>query len=62
MNGTPPFSVQKSSPLVILVVWSIVALPLGWGLYQSLIKSKPLFAGERHDAPVRPLPAAPTPP
>ena len=25
-------------------VWLIVAIPLGWGLYQSLMKSKPLFA------------------
>lgn len=40
----------KSSPLLLALVWAIVAVPLGWGLYQSVIKSKPLFAGEKHVA------------
>jgi hypothetical protein len=36
-------SVQKSSPLVIALAWIVVLLPLGWGVYQSVVKSLPLF-------------------
>ncbi|HVU15423.1 MAG TPA: hypothetical protein VHD32_00750 [Candidatus Didemnitutus sp.] len=36
-------SSSKSSPLLVLAAWVIVAIPLSWGLYQSVIKSKPLF-------------------
>ena len=35
---------QKSPPWLVALAWLIVAIPLGWGLYQSLMKSKPLFA------------------
>jgi hypothetical protein len=31
--------------LKVLVYWIIVGLPLGWGLYQSVQKAKPLFSG-----------------
>jgi len=53
---------SKTSPVVVALVWAIVAIPLGWGLYQSLIKSKPLFAGQSHDAPVQAPPPKPTAP
>jgi hypothetical protein len=39
MNETP----AKTSPLLVAAAWIIVALPLSWGLYTSIIKSKPLF-------------------
>ena len=35
---------QKSPSWLIALAWLIVAIPLAWGLYQSLIKSEPLFA------------------
>ncbi len=41
MSETP----SKTSPLLVAVAWVIVSLPLGWGLYQSVMKSKPLFSG-----------------
>lgn len=29
----------------LIIVWLIVAIPLGWGVAQSLKKSRPLFSG-----------------
>ena len=34
---------RPTSLAAVLLVWTLVALPLGWGLYQSVVKSKPLF-------------------
>ena len=48
---------QKTSPLKIAAAWILVAIPLGWGVYQSVVKSLPLFqtatsaAGERAGRP-----------
>jgi len=36
-------STQKSPTWLVVIVWFFVCLPLGWGLYQSIMKSKPLF-------------------
>ncbi len=41
----------KSSLLLVALAWIIVALPLGWGLYQSVMKSRPLFAGMPRSEP-----------
>ena len=48
---------KKSPPWLIALAWIIVALPLSWGLYQSILKSKPLFMGPAPAA----APPAPTP-
>jgi hypothetical protein len=53
----------------ILVPWIIIAFPLGWGVYQSVLKSLPLFgmAPPAAVAPAKPVtttgaaPGAPTP-
>ncbi len=37
-------STEKTSPMIVAAAWAIVAIPLGWGFYQSVIKSKPLFS------------------
>jgi hypothetical protein len=34
---------KKTSPLLIAIAWAVVMIPLGWGVYQSLVKSLPLF-------------------
>jgi hypothetical protein len=34
---------QKTSPLAIAIAWLIVTIPLGWGVYESVVKSLPLF-------------------
>ena len=34
---------MKASTLKLIVVWLLVILPLGWGVYKSAVKSKPLF-------------------
>jgi hypothetical protein len=34
---------KPTSPLAIAIAWVVVALPLGWGVYQSVVKSLPLF-------------------
>jgi|GEM_PF-634246 len=37
------FPEKTTSPLLIAIAWSVVAIPLGWGVYQSVVKSLPLF-------------------
>jgi hypothetical protein len=44
---------KKTSPLSIALAFLVVALPLGWGLYRSVMNSKPLFSAAK-----APLPAA----
>lgn len=34
---------MKLSTLKLVIAWLAVILPLGWGVYKSAIKSKPLF-------------------
>jgi hypothetical protein len=34
---------QKTPLRKIVTAWTIVAIPLGWGVYQSVVKSLPLF-------------------
>jgi hypothetical protein len=34
---------KKSSTLAIVISWTIVLIPLGWGVVQSVVKSLPLF-------------------
>lgn len=43
---------RERTPLwLVIAAWVVVAVPLGWGLYQSVVKSKPLFTGEPAPAP-----------
>lgn len=39
MEETP----RPTPALAIALAWLVVALPLGWGVYQSVVKSLPLF-------------------
>jgi hypothetical protein len=41
----------STSPLAIALAWAVVALPLGWGVYQSVVKSLPLFGVEAKAPP-----------
>jgi hypothetical protein len=34
---------KKTSPLAIAFAWIVVTIPLGWGVYESVVKSLPLF-------------------
>ena len=34
---------KTTSPLSIALAWTLVTLPLAWGVYQSVVKSLPLF-------------------
>jgi hypothetical protein len=36
-------SPKKSSPALILIAWILVGLPLGWGIYNTLLSSMKLF-------------------
>jgi hypothetical protein len=36
---------SSNSLLRLALSWIVVGLPLGWGVYQTLLKSLPLFAG-----------------
>jgi hypothetical protein len=34
---------KRTSPLSIALAWTFVTVPLAWGVYQSVVKSLPLF-------------------
>jgi hypothetical protein len=38
---------QKRTTLVIVFSWIVVLIPLGWGIFQSVVKSLPLFESSR---------------
>jgi len=41
--------------IVLAIAWMLISLPLGWGVYQSVQKSMPLFQGSSQPAaPSRP--------
>ena len=40
--------------LKLVIVWLLVALPLGWGVAKSVRKSRPLFASNTGPALVTP--------
>jgi hypothetical protein len=50
-------SMKKSSPGTILVAWLLVGVPLGWGVYNTLLNSMKLF--QRPPGPAA-APASPT--
>ncbi len=37
--------------IALVVAWAVVAVPLGWGVYQSVQKSLPLFVEPSEPAP-----------
>jgi hypothetical protein len=37
--------------LRLIIAWIWIAVPLGWGVYQSVQKSLPLFRGEAGQTP-----------
>jgi hypothetical protein len=34
---------NKTSTLPVALAWILVTIPMGWGVYQSVVKSLPLF-------------------
>jgi len=34
---------KQTSALSIALAWTLVTVPLAWGVYQSVVKSLPLF-------------------
>jgi hypothetical protein len=48
-------NVKKSSRAVILLAWLLVGVPLGWGVYNTVLNSLKLFQAP----PVPTVPAAP---
>ncbi len=34
---------HKTPTLWVALAWTVVTIPMGWGVYQSLVKSLPLF-------------------
>ncbi len=43
----------------LLIYWAIVAVPLTWGVYKTVIKSQPLFTGTSATATATPAAATP---
>lgn len=42
-------SETRTSPALVALAWILVVVPLGWGIYRSVLNSLPLFEG--HSAP-----------
>jgi hypothetical protein len=38
-----PENAKKSSAVLILLAWLLVGVPLGWGVYNTLLNSMKLF-------------------
>jgi hypothetical protein len=51
---------KKTSPLSVVLAFLVVALPLGWGLYRSVMNSMPLFTAAKAPVPAA-APASPAP-
>jgi hypothetical protein len=46
---------RRATPLVlVLAAWCVVAAPLGWGLYRSVLKSWPLLVPHEEMRPTSP--------
>jgi hypothetical protein len=43
--------------IALAIAWMLIAMPLGWGVYQSVQQSMPLFQGQ--SAPAAPSRQAP---
>lgn len=37
---------RKSSPATILLAWLLVCVPLGWGVYNTVLNSMKLFQAQ----------------
>jgi hypothetical protein len=44
---------SKTSTLRTAIYWIIVLIPLGWGIYESIVKSLPLFRASADRAGTR---------
>jgi hypothetical protein len=44
-------TVKKSSAGAVLFAWLLVGVPLGWGVYNTLLNSMKLFQGAPAAAP-----------
>ena len=65
MNTSPDSSTAARgglSQVLALVYWLIVLVPLGWGVFQTVQKSKPLFRVTSGPVVTAPPGAAATPP
>ena len=38
--------------IMLVIAWIWIAVPLGWGVYQSVQKSMPLFSGPAQPAAI----------
>jgi hypothetical protein len=46
---------RRMPPLRLAAAWIVVAIPLAWGVFQTVVKSIPLFrASASAEAPARP--------
>jgi len=50
----------RSSPALVAVAWLVVAIPLGWGVAQTVTKSMDLFRPARAQAAANPTAPAQT--
>jgi len=42
-NNSTQEAVKKTNPIVVVFFWVYVAIPLGWGIYNTLLKTADLF-------------------
>jgi hypothetical protein len=41
---------KRMKAIVLVIAWAWIAVPLGWGVYQSVQKSMPLFTAQSEPA------------
>ncbi len=44
-NHAQPEMVEKTPVIYIVLAWIFVTIPLGWGVYEVVVRSLPLFSG-----------------
>ncbi len=42
---------NQPSTLLVALAWTVVSIPMGWGVYQSVVKSLPLFGASSTPTP-----------
>ena len=47
---------ERTSSVTVVVAWVVVTIPLLWGVYQTLDKSRPLFDRSAARVPARTAP------
>jgi hypothetical protein len=54
--------VSSATKTLLVIAWLWAGVPLGWGVFQTVVKATPLFQPRKTDAPKEPGAPAPAKP